>query len=163
MFIGFIAVVIILLVIVALMASGVFSGTKNSQYLTEAKKVHALLGHLKNESKFYYSKNETFSGISMNYFNNYDFAADLMVYEELDSTKWDGWPVTDDAFPAIYTGPSIKIGGSAGDDMRILVAPINSGKNAGFFLIKKKDSSVSPVFTKIIERTLAGDPAYIGG
>lgn len=160
MFIGFIAVVIILLVIVVLMSTGTLSGTQNSQYITESKKVVALLSHLKNESKFYYSKNETFEGIDMSYFDQHNFASDLMKYDTLTDTEWSGWPIQ---VASPYTGPSIAIGGTAGDNIRIIVASDNNGQNAGFYMIKRISNPVNPDFNKVLEKTLSEDTTYIGG
>ena len=168
MFVGFIAVVVILLVIVGLMA---ISGTKNSQnsnYITEAKKVHAMLSNLEAESKYYLarSENNDFAGIDTNYLVEANFAPSHMVVNNpgMNSADWSGWPTgVDGGFPDPYTGPYLKIGGTAGDDMRIVIAPINNGKNMGIFIMKKKVNNIPPEYTKILEKELANDANYIGG
>lgn len=166
MFVGFIAVVIILLVIVLLMASGALSSSDNSLYTTEAKKVHALFSQLQGESKFYYSgNNETYLGIGMDYFMNHDFAGQNMIASgNMASADWEGWPTgVDGGFADPYTGPYIQVGGTAGDDMRIVASSINNGKAAVFFLLKKVGTTVPEQYTITLEKALAVDSNYIGG
>lgn len=166
MFVGFIAVVVILLVIVALMSSGALSGSDKAQYMTEAKKVHALFSQLQGESKFYYSQaNESYTGISMDYFLMHDFAKGLMVpNSNMVSADWEGWPAAaDGGFPDPYTGPYIKLGGPAGDDLRVVVTSINNGQSAAFHILKKKGTTVDSSYLMILEKTLAADQNYIGG
>ena len=170
MFIGFIAVLIILLVIVGFMMSGVLSSSQSGQYMTEAEKVHSLLNQASNITKFYYVKDETYSGLTMDFFIKNKFNQNNIVVTDpnggMNSADWDGWPSTSDnggVFPDPYTGPYIVVNGTAGTDVRIIVSPINNGQNAGFFIVKKKSSSIDPVFFKILEKSLSKDPLYIGG
>jgi len=175
MFIGSMAVVVILLIVIGLMSSGSLSGSTNSSYITEAKKVQALMSNLGSEGLYYYTQgNESFSGIDMKYFLRSRFAPELMVpTSNMDKDDWDGWPTIDkgeelDAdndgeLDSPYTGPYIKLGGTAGDEMRIIVTPIDNGKHAGLFLLKKKENSIPEDYVNILEKTLANDPAYVGG
>jgi hypothetical protein len=166
MFIGFIAVVIILLVIVALMATGVFSGADTAEYMTQAKKVHALMSQVEGESKFYYAQNDqSYSGISMDYFLAHDVAKGQMVPSgNMASADWDGWPAAADVPLADpYTGPYIPLGGPAGDQMRIIAVSINNGQSVAFHILKLKANTVDPIYLKILEKALASDPNYIGG
>jgi hypothetical protein len=176
MFVGFIAVVVILLVIVGLMATGSLGNSQNSSYITEAKKVHTLFSNLHAESKFYYIEGgESFSGINMDYFVRTDFAKSNMIINNpgMNEADWEGWPTVDvgsdqDAngdgvLDSPYTGPYLKLGGTAGEDFRIIVTSINDGTHAGFFLLKKVGTTVPPEYIKILEKTLAADPSYIGG
>jgi len=176
MFVGFIAVVVILLIIVGLMSTGSLSGSQNSNYIAEAKKVQALLSNVASEGSFYYTQgDESFSGIDMNYYANSNFAPTLLVTDNpgMNEADWEGWPTIDknerlDAdgdgiLDSPYTEPYIKLGGTAGDQMRIIVTPINDGKQAGIFLLKKKNNTLPADYVRILEQTLANDPAYIGG
>jgi len=176
MFVGFIAVIVILLIIVGLMSTGAISGSKNSNYIAEAKKVQAMLSNMNNEGSFYYSQaSETFSGIDMNYFVRTRFAPTLMVTNNpgMNEDDWDGWPTIDtgeelDAdndgiLDSPYTGAYIKLGGTPGDQMRVIVTPINNGNQAGIFILKKKENTIPEEYIKILEATLANDPSYIGG
>ena len=176
MFVGFIAVVVILLIIVGLMSTGSLSGSKNSNYIAEAKKVQAMLSNINNEGSFFYSKkNETFSGIDMDYFVDSKFAPNYMVTDNpgMNEDDWDGWPTIDQGealdanddgvLDSPYTGAYIKLNGTPGDQMRIIVTPINNGKQAGVFILKKKVNTIPEEYVKILESTLANDPSYIGG
>lgn len=166
MFVGFIAVVVILLVIVTLMASGALSSSDNSLYTAEAKKTHALFSQLQAESKFYYSaNNESYLGIGMDYFMQHNFAGQQMIPSgNMVASEWEGWPTgVDGGFPDPYTGPYIAIGGTAGDDMRIVASSINNGKAAVFFLLKKVGTTVPQEYTITLEKALAADSNYIGG
>lgn len=166
MFVGFIAVIVILLVIVTLMASGALSGSDNSLYTAEAKKVHALFSQLLGESKFYYSGNdESYLGIGMDYFMEHNFAGKSMITNSnMAAADWEGWPTgVDGGFADPYTGPYIKIGGTAGDEMRVVVSSINDGRAAVFFLLKKVGNTIPEEFTITLERALSADSNYIGG
>jgi len=176
MFVGFIAVVVILLIIVGLMSTQSLSGSQNSNYIAEAKKAQAMLSNLANEGSFYYSQaDESFSGIDMNYFVHGRFAPKLMVTDNpgMDQDNWDGWPTidtgealdadNDGVLDSPYTGAYIKIGGTANDQMRVIVTPINNGKQAGIFILKKKDNTLPTEFVKIFESVMANDSTYIGG
>lgn len=170
MFVGFIAVIVILLVIVGLMSSGVLGGSQNSSYITEAKKAHSLLSSMRGESKFYYAKGETFEGIGMDYYQANKFGGSQMKTDAgiggMNSADWDGWPTTSDnggVFPDPYNGYYMTLGGTAGDDYRIIVTAVNEGRNASFFILKRKGTTTPEVFGKILEKTLSSDPSYIGG
>lgn len=168
MFVGFIAVVVILLVIVGFMSSGALNGgADTAAYTTEVKKIHALFSQIQGESKFYYSgNNESYSNISMQYFLDHKFAGSQMIPSgSMASADWDGWPAAADAgsFADPYLGPYIKVGGPAGDQMRIVVVPINNGKSAAFHILKKKVNTIPSQYVILLERTLASDPNYIGG
>lgn len=166
MFVGFIAVVVILLVIVGLMTSGVLSGSDNSKYMTEAKKVHSMFSHLQGEANFYYAANsESYLGIDMNYYLKHKFAGSQMIpTSNMAQADWEGWPTNvDGGFPATYTGPYISVGGTAGDEIRLIVTSTNNGKSAAFHVLKKKVNVIPESYLKVLEKTLAGDPNYIGG
>ena len=176
MFIGFIAVIVILLIIVGFMATGGVSGSDNSTYITEAKKAQALISNLGSETSYYYIGNETFNDLDMNYFVSHNFAPNLVVTDNPGMAKddWDGWPDSIDSSKGLdadgdnelddnYSGPYIKLGGSAGTQIRLIVGPVNGGNNAGIFILKKKDNTLDPNFVKILENTLSTDPTYIGG
>ena len=169
MFVGFIAVIVIILVIVVLMSTGALSGADSSKYVTEAKKTHALFSLLQGESKFYYSgNNESYLDIGMDYFMEHDFAGKQMKASgSMASADWEGWPTNvDGAFPDPYTGPYIEVGGTAGDNMRIIGTSINDGKAAVFFLLKNTNATEAQLpdkFMKTLERTLSADSNYICG
>lgn len=166
MFVGFIVVIIIILVIVVLMSAGSSSGNTNT-YTVEAKKIHSLINNMQNESKFYYaSNNESYLNIGMDYFKKYDFAKGQMVdTSNMNSADWDGWPTNDvdGGMPATYTGPYIKLDGTAGDDMRIITKSIENGKYAVFFILKNKNAVIPDEYLKALEKSLAVDSNYIGG
>jgi hypothetical protein len=166
MFVGFIAVIIIVLVITILMSLGSSSGETNT-YTVEAKKVHALMSNLQNESKFYYSGHgETYLGISMDYFKQYDFAkGQLVETSNMTDAEWEGWPTNDvdGGMPGTYTGPYIRLDGVAGDDMRIIANSVDNGKYAVFFILKRAGADIPEGYLKALERALALDPNYIGG
>ena len=167
MFVGFIAVVVILLIIVGLMSTGALSSGSNADYLTEAKKVQALLSNVEGEAKFYSIEGDySFKNLDMDYFTRVRFAPSNMVTANpgMSSADWEGWPTSaDGGFPDPYTGPYLKIGGYAGDQIRLVVAPINNGQHAGVFILKQKVNTLDPDYVKILETTLAADPEYIGG
>lgn len=177
MFVGFIAVVVILLVIVGLMATGTLGGSQNSSYITEAKKTHTMVSNMNGESKFYYVQaGETFLGLNMDYFVRANFAPQNLVTTNpgMNSADWSGWPTSLDAdskydvnndgvLDSPYTGPYLKVGGVAGDDLRIIAHSISDGNYVGFHLLKKNGSSLSDDYIKILEKQLASDPEYVGG
>lgn len=168
MFVGFIAVVVILLVIVGLMSSGALnSGADTAAYTTEVKKTHALFSQIQDESKFYYAaNNESYKDISMEYFKSHKFGGAQMVASgNMSSADWSGWPAAADpgSFADPYLGPYIKVGGPAGDQMRIVVVPINNGQSAAFHVLRKTVNTIPSEFVILLEKTLASDPNYIGG
>lgn len=172
MLVGFIAVIVILLVIVALFSgSGTSAKDSGARYITEAKKVGAMLYHMKNESQFYYSRAESYNGIGMDYFSDIEFQRDLMVQTDPNGpmlkADWENWPSLT-VFPDNYTGPYIELVGAGASEMRIIVAPLNSGKNMGIYIMKKiwanpSDTKLDPIFPQILEKVLSSDPDYIGG
>lgn len=176
MFIGFIAVIIVLLIVVALMAVGSGDSGDSSKYNVEAKKVHALLSIMRDESKFYsLSQHGSYKGITMNYFADNEFAKGAIMRDSIKKAEWDGYPefITggsldpinegDTTFPDTYNYPSIKLGGTAGDDMRIIVGSVDNGKNAVFFIVKKKGVEIPELYLRSLEKNLAADSNYIGG
>lgn len=165
MFIGFIAVIIILLVVVALMSTGSNSSAQDAaNYMTEAKKIQATASHIRDESQFYYTKNNTFDGISMDYFKTVDFAkGQLVATSNMASADWEGWPSTEVGFPDPYTGPYIKAGGTGGDDIRMVITSINQGKAVGLYILRRKAADLPGGYTRAIEQSMATDSAYIGG
>ena len=163
MFVGFIAVVVILLVIVGLMSSGGNQTQDGARYITEAKKVKTVTHLMSGEAKFYYVRNETFLGLTMDYFKDTEFAAEKFVpTSNMSSDDWSGWPTADGGFPDPYTGGYIKVGGPAGDDLRIIATSINDGKNLAIYLVKRKDNNIDPTYLQILEKTLASDPNFVG-
>lgn len=164
MFVGFIVVVVILVVVVGLMSTGSTDASSNGAYVTEAKKVQALLSTVEAESQFYYVRNETFTNIGVEYLAEVDFASgQLQATSNMAKVDWIGWPVADGGFPDPYTGPYIAIGGTAGDDIRLIITSIGNGKNVGIYLVKRKISDIPIEYTTILERILTDNPSYIGG
>lgn len=176
MFVGFIAVIIILLVVVALMAIGSGDSSDSSKYNVEAKKVHALLSVMRDESKFYsLSQQGSYKGITMNYFADNEFAKGAIMYDSINKDDWEGYPEftvggsldpineSDTAFPDVYNYPSIKLGGTAGDNMRIIVGSVDNGRNATFFIVKRKNTEIPELYIKTLEKSLSADSNYIGG
>ena len=177
MFVGFIAVVVILMVIVGLMSVGALSGSNNSTFIAEAKKAHEMISNMNGEAKFYYvGASETFTGMDTDYFIRANFAPSHLVVSNpgMAMADWEGWPSiidlgskydvnNDGILDSPYIGSYVRIGGIAGDDLRILSHSINNGNNVGFFLLKKKNSSVDPKFIKILEKEMSSDSEYIGG
>jgi len=172
MLVGFIAVIVILLVIVGFMSSdGTGSKDGGARFITEAKKIAAMMSHMENESQFYYARVESYAGIGMDYFEDVEFQKDLMVHTDPDGPMlkedWENWP-DETVFPSPYTGPYIELRGPAAGEMRIIVAPLNNGQNMGIFIIKRifdnpEDSAIDPAFPKVLEKVLSFDPDYIGG
>lgn len=168
MLVGFIAVVVILLVIIGIMAVNGTQGDDGGRYAAEATKAAALISNLRDEGKFYYTRGETFNGISMKYFEDIGFAEHQMV-SELDNTgmssnDWVGWPASGLDDP--YTGPYLPLNGPVGDNMRLVVVPLNKGQAFGIYLLKKAnatDAELDPKYLKVLERTLAKDSGYVGG
>lgn len=176
MFAGFIAVIIILLIIVALMITGSTDSSDSSKYNVEAKKVQTLLSAMRDESKFYsLSQHGSYKGITMNYFADNEFAKGALVYDSIDKDDWEGYPEftvggsldpiseSDTAFPDVYNYPSIKLGGAAGDNMRIIVGSVDNGKNAVFFIVKRKGTEIPELYLRTLEKSLSADSNYIGG
>lgn len=172
MLVGFIVVIVFLLVIVGIMSGTGTSGVdQGAKYITEAKKVGSIIHHLKNESQFYYARNETYAGVDMSYFADVGFQRDLMVLTDpsgpMLKAEWENWP-DKTVFPDNYTGPYIELRGAAAREMRIVVAPLNNGENMGIFIMRKvfanpADSNIDEVFPKVLERVLSSDPDYVGG
>lgn len=172
MLVGFIVVIVILLVIIGLMFnSGTAGADQGAKYITEAKKIGTILYHLKNESQFYYARNESYAGIDMGYFADVEFQRDLMVQTDPDGpmrkADWENWP-DESVFPDNYTGPYIELRGSAAKEMRIVVAPLNNGENMGIFIMRRifddpADSKIDESFSRVLEKVLSSDPDYIGG
>ncbi len=165
MLVGFIAVIVILLVIIGLFSSNLLSSnSKGAQYVTEAQKVNIMLSNMNGQAKFYYGGHGSYKDISVQYFKDIGFKEAKIVNQDpsgsMDSDHWENWPT---GVTSPYTGPYIELGGSAGGQLRILVVPQNDDQNAGFFILKEKANTLDPTFLKILERTLAGDSAYIGG
>lgn len=177
MFVGFIAVVVILMVIVGLMSTGALSSSNNSTFISEAKKAHEMISNMNGEAKFYYvGASETFTGIDTDYFVRANFAPSHLVVSNpgMIMADWEGWPSTidpggkydlnnDGILDSPYTGAYVKVGGIAGDDLRILSHSLNDGNNVGFFLLKRKNNTIDPKFIKILEKEMASDSEFIGG
>lgn len=162
MFVGFIVVIIVLLVVVALMSSGALSGSDAAAYLTEAKKVQTVLSHLKDESKFYYIKKESYLNVDQGYFESVNFAGSKAA--TLDSTQWDGWPTADNwPVSGTYTTSYIPVGGPAGEEMIIVPGSVNNGANFAIFVMRKKVNTIPVEYSTILEKVLSADSNYIGG
>ena len=74
MFAGFIAAIVVLLMVVSLMMVGSGDNSDSSKYNVEAKKVQTLLSAMRDESKFYsLSQHGSYKGITMNYFSKNNF------------------------------------------------------------------------------------------
>ena len=176
MFVGFIAVVVILLIIVAIMSTGTLTGGDESKYIAEAKKVNILVSNIKAESNFYYvGHNQSFIGIDMSYFDDVGFDKALMQTDGLLAAEWKG--ISSDIAAGTTT---MCLGGSAGCDMRIVVTGDTSGGNDANLLIIKligidkvnnttgavgADTiidNVPAVFTKVLEKELSNDQEWIG-
>lgn len=176
MFAGFIAAIVVLLIIVALMITGSTDDSDSSKYNVEAKKVQTLLSAMRDESKFYsLSQHGSYKGITMNYFADNEFAKNAIMYDSIDKDDWEGYPEFtvggsldpinegDTTFPGVYNYPSIKLGGTAGDNMRVIVGSVDNGKNAVFFIVKKKDVEIPELYLRTLEKSLSADTNYIGG
>lgn len=176
MFAGFIAAIVVLLIVVALMISGSGDNNDSSKYNVEAKKVQALISAMRDESKFYsLSQHGSYKGITMNYFADNEFAKGAIVNDSINKNDWEGYPEftvggsldpiseNDTTFPDVYNYPSIKLGGTAGDNMRIIVGSVDNGKNAVFFIVKKKDVEIPELYLRTLEKSLSSDSNYIGG
>lgn len=176
MFAGFIAAIVVLLMVVSLMMVGSGDNSDSSKYNVEAKKVQSLLSAMRDESKFYsLSQHGSYKGITMNYFADNEFAKSAIMYDSIDKDDWEGYPEFtvggsldpinegDTAFPDVYNYPSIKLGGTAGDNMRVIVGSVDNGKNAVFFVVKKKDAEIPELYLRTLEKSLSADSNYIGG
>lgn len=176
MFVGFIAAIVVLLIVVALMVTGSGDNSDSSKYNVEAKKVQALLSAMRDESKFYsLSKHGSYKGITMNYFADNEFAKGAIMYDSINKDDWDGYPEFiaggsldpindgDATFPNVYNYPSIKLGGTADDNMRVIVGSVDNGKNAVFFIVKRKNTEIPELYLKTLEKSLSADSNYIGG
>jgi len=134
MFIGFIAIIIVLLIIVAAMSTGSTSENKGT-YQVEATKTATMISDLKNESKFYFAKYNNqdisapgFTGESiMEYLVNTDFHKNKMRNQNSAETmlKSDWLGLTND-----YTGPYLIASGPAEDKIRFISVPISSNSVA---------------------------------
>ena len=176
MFAGFIAAIVVLLMVVSLMMVGSGDNSDSSKYNVEAKKVQTLLSAMRDESKFYsLSQHGSYKGITMNYFADNEFAKGAIMYDSIDKDDWEGYPEftlggsldpiseSDTAFPDVYNYPSIKLGGAAGDNMRIIVGSVDNGKNAVFFIVKRKNTEIPELYLRTLEKSLSADSNYIGG
>ena len=176
MFAGFIAAIVVLLMVVSLMMVGSGDNSDSSKYNVEAKKVQSLLSAMRDESKFYsLSQHGSYKGITMNYFADNEFAKGAIMYDSIDKDDWEGYPEftlggsldpiseSDTAFPDVYNYPSIKLGGAAGDNMRIIVGSVDNGKNAVFFIVKRKNTEIPELYLRTLEKSLSADSNYIGG
>lgn len=176
MFAGFIAAIVVLFIVVALMISGSGDNNDSSKYNVEAKKVQTLLSTIRDESKFYsLSQHGSYKGITTNYFSDNEFAKGAIVYDSINKNDWEGYPEFtvggsldpinegDTTFPDVYNYPSIKLGGTAGDNMRIIVGSVDNGKNAVFFIVKKKGVEIPELYLRTLEKSLSADSNYIGG
>lgn len=176
MFAGFIAAIVVLLMVVSLMMVGSGDNSDSGKYNVEAKKVQSLLSAMRDESKFYsLSQHGSYKGITMNYFADNEFAKNAIMYDSIDKDDWEGYPEFtvggsldpvnegDTAFPDVYNYPSIKLGGTAGDNMRVIVGSVDNGKNAVFFIVKKKNVEIPELYLRTLEKSLSADSNYIGG
>ncbi len=176
MFAGFIAAIVVLLMVVSLMMVGSGDNSDSGKYNVEAKKVQSLLSAMRDESKFYsLSQHGSYKGITMNYFADNEFAKSAIMYDSIDKDDWEGYPEFtvggsldpinegDATFPNVYNYPSIKLGGTAGDNMRVIVGSVDNGKNAVFFIVKKKDVEIPELYLRTLEKSLSADTNYIGG
>lgn len=159
MLVGFILVIIVLLVVVGLFSSGVLKTEDGSKYIADATKVSTVISDLESSAKFY-TINGSYDGIKGDYLKESDFHPELLEEGTLNSDDWENWPV-DLASP--YTGTYVNVGGPAGDDMKILLVPLNNGESAGIYLIKRKNNSIDPRYLKVLERILAKNSKYIAG
>lgn len=171
MFTGFVAVIILLIVIAGIIAVKALS-TGGATYAAEVKKVQELISRMKGEAKFYYlANNESYSGFSIDYYKKYHFAeknigsGDNMVAcsDTVTTNCWEGMPVNADNVSSPYNGSYINLGGTAGDQIRIIAASLGGGTSAGIYIVKKKPSTVPEEYTFMLERALANDPSYFGG
>lgn len=164
MFVGFIAVIVILLVVVATMSLGSKGPEDAAKYMTEAKNVQSLASHIRNETQFYYVKNNTFTGIGVDYFATNKFAQNKIVAtSNMASADWEGWPAAEVGLADPYTGPYIAVGGTAGDNVRFIVTSLNGGNSVGLYMLKNKAATIPPAYLKALEQAMAQDQAYIGG
>lgn len=167
MLIGFIVLIVFLLVIVGLMSSSSLSNdSSGTKYITEAKKIQVMLSNMENESQFYFARDETFNGIGIKYYENIGFHPELIVPQDpsgsMSKNDWENWP-DETYFPSPYSGPYIELKGSAAKDLRVVISPLNNGNNMGIYILKRKGSTVDPVFLKTLEKVLSSDSNYIGG
>jgi hypothetical protein len=172
MFVGFVAVIVVILIIIAIMSSGDSGKEDGAKYITEAQKVKVLMSTIKAEAQFYYSGHgESFKGISFDYFKDIaklgKGSPDSFGNEVMKSEEWLGVDTTD---PENTTStPFFRLGGSAGDNMRLIIAPIAS--NLGFTVkIVGKDADqdgnvdgVPKQFLTILEKVMSEDSEYLGG
>jgi hypothetical protein len=167
MLIGFIAIIVILLVIIGVMSTGTNSEGNAGKYATEVKKVQTLISNMKNEAKFYYLKTDSFKDISMKYYKDIGFADNVMVnsedadHEDMNSNDWDGWPSSGITDP--YTGSYIKLGGTAKDDIRLVIVPLSKNKAFGIYVLKRKTADIPEGYLSMLEKVLSADSSYIGG
>jgi len=160
MLVGFIAVIIILLVIVGLFSSGTLNDKGGAgKYQTDATKALTVVGDLESSVRFY-KINGDYSTLTMDYFRDSNFHPELIESGTMASEDWDNWPI---GLPDPYTGDYIKLGGPAGDEMRLIVVPIDNGEGASIYLMKKKVNNIDPQYLKILEKTLAKNDKYVGG
>lgn len=165
MLIGFIVVVVILVIIGGVMAvQGTSGSSKNAVYVTEAKKVQQLISHIKGEAQFYFLRGNTYLGVGVEYLKEVEFVGPQLVEtSNMSSADWIGWPQADGGFPDPYFGPYISVGGPAKDNLRIIITSLSSGEAMGIYILRKKDATIDPVYTKILEKVLGEDANYIGG
>lgn len=171
MFTGFVAVIIVLIIIAGIIAVKAL-GTGGATYAAEVKKVQELISRMKGEAKFYYlAHDESYDGFNIEYYKNYHFAEnnigsnDNMVAcsETVTTDCWEGMPVNADNVEDPYNGYYINLGGTAGDQIRIIAASLGGGGSAGIYIVKKKPTTVPEEYTFMLERALANDPSYFGG
>ncbi len=163
MFVGFIAVIVILLVIVGLMSTGALNSDSNS-YITEVKKIQEQLSIMKSETKFYYVGADSFTGLNADYYKNIKFGYVVDTHPPLNSADWSGWPTgVDTPLADPYTGPYITFEGIAKDNVIAIPLSVNNGEAASIFIMIRNNSNLPISYKKLLEKTLATDQAYIGG
>lgn len=165
MLIGILVLVVLILVIVTVMSSSSLSDKNGgSKYIAEAKKVAVMMNDLKGAAQFYYTNNESYAGIDMNYFKGIHFYDTNMVDQDpsgqMIKDNWTNWPPN---LEDPYTGPYLELGGTPGDQMRIIVAPIGEGETMGVYLMKNINSTFDPQYSVVLEKVLSTDPDYLGG
>jgi len=162
MFIGFIAVILILLIIVVIMSTGVTTSGSDADYFAHASKVKALISHMKGESQFYYSGNDqSFKDIDVTYFKDVGYDENYIGHDTMLADEWKG--LSED-----YTGDYLKLGGPAGDNMRIVVYSTDDGQGLVIAIVGKdadgdgEVDDVDPKYPPILEQVMRGDSAFLG-
>lgn len=157
LYVFFISIIMILLIMGYMVTGG--SNSRVASYSTEAAKAGALIADLETQIQFYYTDSESYEGFDNQFLADGGFHTERTNDGVMNKVDWENWPV---GLATPYNGSYLYLGGTAGENMRILTKSIDNGKAVGVYLLKNKNVVIDSSYTTLLEKSLSNKFSFIG-